>query len=234
MWPIEERAVPQSDVPGEWTAPTQPFPVKPAPYDRQGVTKSDLVDYTPELRGAMDEFLRNVRLGAMYAPASLANAADGTVGTLSLPSPVGGAHWEGGAYDPSSGLLYVPSMTLAVVLQLEHDPAASDVAFIAGGSRPPLLMGLPLIKPPWGRITAIDLMSGEYRFMIPNSDTPPEIANNPQSDTGLFQPKQTANCGFFKRGSAVSSFPELYGGERGRHTFYFYHSYQQVMDSFIH
>jgi quinoprotein glucose dehydrogenase len=179
VWPIEERAVPQSDVPGEWTSPTQPFPMKPAPYDRQGVTQRDLIDYTPELRAAMGEFLRTVRLGAMYAPASLANAADGTVGTLSLPSPVGGANWEGGAYDPSSGLLYVPSMTLAVVLQLEHDPAASDVAFVAGRSRPPLLMGLPLIKPPWGRITAIDLMSGNHQFMIPNSDTPPEIANNP-------------------------------------------------------
>jgi glucose dehydrogenase len=188
VWPIEERPVPQSDVPGEWTSPTQPFPRKPAPFDRQGVTEDDLIDYTPAIRTAVADFMRTVRLGEMYAPASLADASDGTAGTLTLPSPVGGANWEGGAYDPSSGLLYVPSMTLAVVLQLLHDPEASDVRFIAGKGRPPLLMGLPLIKPPWGRITAIDLVSGDHRFMIANSDTPPEVASNPALE-GIVLPR---------------------------------------------
>lgn len=179
VWPIEERPVPASDVPGEWTSPTQPFPVKPAPFDRQGVSPEDLIDYTPEIRAAVSEFLQDLRLGPMYAPPSLANAPDGTSGTLSLPSVVGGANWEGGAYDPTTGMLFVPSMTMANVLQLAPAPEPSDVHFVYGKPKPPVVLGLPVIKPPWGRITAIDLMTGEHRFVIANGDTPAKIADNP-------------------------------------------------------
>jgi quinoprotein glucose dehydrogenase len=204
VWPIEERAVPQSDVPGEWTSPTQPFPVKPAPFDRQGVTREDLIDYTPELRAAVDEFLKDVRLGPMYAPPSLADAPDGTIGTLSLPSAVGGANWEGGAYDPETGLLYVPSMTAATIMQLVHDPEASDVRYISGPGRPPLVMGLPLAKPPWGRITAIDLVSGEHRFMIANGNTPRRISANPALE-GVELPRtgKTTRAGLVVTGSLL-------------------------------
>ncbi|MEE4300709.1 MAG: PQQ-binding-like beta-propeller repeat protein [Pseudomonadales bacterium] len=179
IWPIEERPVPASDVPGEWTSPTQPFPLRPAPFDRQGVSRADLIDYTPEIRAAVDALLETVRLGPMYQPPSLADAADGTRGTLSLPSSVGGANWEGGAYDPGTGLLFVPSMTRIVQLQLVHDPDASDVRFISGRPSSPSVFDIPLAKPPWGRITAIDLATGDHRWMIANGDTPRSIAENP-------------------------------------------------------
>jgi len=179
VWPIVERPVPASDVPGEWTSPTQPFPELPPPFDRQGVARSDLIDYTPEIRAAVDAFLEDVRLGPMYQPPSLRNAPDGTRGTLSLPSSIGGANWEGGAYDPGTGLLFVGSMTRIGLMQLVHEPEASDIRFISGRPRSPRVLDLPLAKPPWGRITAIDLASGELRWQIANGDTPADVAANP-------------------------------------------------------
>ncbi len=179
VWPIEERPVPGSDVPGEWTSPTQPFATRPAPYDQLGITPDDLIDYTPEIRAAVKDMMKDIRLGTAFQPPSLRDAADGTRGTLSLPSSVGGANWEGGAYDPTTGLLFVPSMTWAVLMQLVHDPEASDIRYISSRERPPEVMGLPLIKPPWGRITAIDLVSGEHRWMMANGDTPESVATNP-------------------------------------------------------
>jgi len=179
VWPIEEVAVPASDVPGEWTSPTQPMPLMPAPFDRQGVTRADLIDFTPAIRDAVEDLLRELRLGPLYTPPSLANAADGTRGTLRLPSSTGGANWEGAAYDPRSGWLFVPSRTQVEVMSLVHDPEASDVRFISGSTRPPKVFDVPLVKPPWGRITAIDLNSGELRWMQANGDTPAAIVENP-------------------------------------------------------
>ncbi len=172
VWPIKEKPVPQTDVPGEWTSPTQPFAEQPAPFDRQGVSRDDLIDYTPAIRAAVDELLRDVRLGPMYAPPSLADAPDGTRGTLSLPSATGGANWEGAAYDPGTGLLFVPSRTQISLMQLVNDSAASDIRYISGVPEPPTVLGLPLVKPPWGRITAIDMATGEHRWSIANGDTP--------------------------------------------------------------
>jgi quinoprotein glucose dehydrogenase len=179
VWPIVEREVPASDVPGEWTSPTQPFPTKPAPFDRQGVSREDLIDYTPAIRAAIDELLSDVRLGPMYQPPSLKDAEDGTVGTLSLPSSIGGANWEGGAYDPGTGTLFVPSMTRIGLMQLVHDPQASDIRYISGRPASPKVFDIPIAKPPWGRITAIDLATGEHRWMIANGDTPASVAANP-------------------------------------------------------
>jgi len=180
VWPIEERPVPRSDVPGEWTSPTQPFPTRPAPFDRQGVTRDDFIDYTPEIRAAVDELLRTVRIGPLYTPPSLADAPDGTTGTLGLPSSIGGANWEGGAYDPATGLLYVPSMTMFDNMQLVHDPDASDIRYISGSPEQPRVFGIPVAKPPWGRITAIDLATGEHRWMVANGDTPARVAALPE------------------------------------------------------
>lgn len=179
LWPIVEKPVPQTDVPGEWTSPTQPFPLKPAPFDRQGVAKSDLIDYTPAIRRAVDELLENVRLGPLYTPPSVADADDGTRGTLSLPSSIGGANWEGGAYDPGTNLLFVPSQTMVVMMQLVNDPDASDIRYISGRPEPPRVLGLPIAKPPWGRITAIDMTTGEHRWSVANADTPPDVLSNP-------------------------------------------------------
>lgn len=175
VWPIEEKPVPQTDVLGEWTSPTQPFAARPAPFDRQGVSRADLIDYTPAIRAAVDELLADVRLGPMYTPPSLADAPDGTRGTLSLPSATGGANWEGAAYDPGTGLLFVPSRTQISLMQLVNDPDASDIRYISGVPKPPTALGLPLVKPPWGRITAIDMATGEHRWSIANGDTPAKV-----------------------------------------------------------
>jgi quinoprotein glucose dehydrogenase len=179
VWPIEERPVPASDVPGERTAPTQPFPTKPAPFDRQGVSTHDLIDFTPELRKEALEIVKSYRLGPLFQPPSLASAADGTKGTLMLPGAAGGAAWESGAFDPETSVLYVSSSTSPTLLALVEDPEKSNLRYIAGPMRLEGPRGLPLVKPPWGRITAIDLQSGEHLWAQPNGDTPKAIAEHP-------------------------------------------------------
>jgi len=178
LWPIEEVPVAPSDVPGEWTAPTQPKPTRPAAYDRQGVSVDDLIDFTPEIRAAALAEIEGLRLGPMFTPASLANAPDGTRGTLMLPNYGGGTNWEGGAADPETGYLYVPSNTSPAVASVRADPGTDvEYTFVAG--QVPQPMDLPLVKPPWSRITAIDMNTGEHAWMVPNGATPEEIANNP-------------------------------------------------------
>jgi quinoprotein glucose dehydrogenase len=179
VWPIEEHVVPPSDVPGERTALTQPFPTKPAAFDRQGFTEDDVIDFTPALRAEALEGLADFRLGPIFTPPSLANAADGTSGTLSLPSPIGGANWEGGTFDPETGILYVGSFTQVQALALQPQPE-SDMRYVrGGGAEMPWLSGLPLAKPPWGRITAIDMNTGEHVWMRANGPTPDDVLNNP-------------------------------------------------------
>ncbi len=179
VWPIDELPVPQTDVPGEWTSPTQPVPRKPPPFDRQGVSRADLIDYTAEIRAEVAAVLERYRLGPLYQPPSVANAPDGTQGTLRLPSSTGGANWEGSAYDPGTGILYVPSRTRVEVMQQVHEPETSDIRFISGRAQPPTVFELPIAKPPWGRTTAIDLSAGEIIWTVANGDTPTAVANNP-------------------------------------------------------
>jgi quinoprotein glucose dehydrogenase len=180
IWPIEELPVPVGDVPGEWYSPTQPFPTRPAGFDRQGITEDDLIDFTPELRAAALEAVKPFRLGTnLYSPPSLAEAADGTTGTLSLPSATGGANWEGSAMDPDTGMLYVPSRTTVAVLSVAKDENSDIDYSMALGVRVPRASGLPIVKPPYGRITAIDMNTGDHAWMIANADTPAAIADNP-------------------------------------------------------
>lgn len=179
VWPIEERPVPASDVPGERTAATQPFPTKPPPFDRQGVSEDDLIDFTPELRAEALEIVSSLRLGPLYQPPSLADGPDGTLGTLMLPGAIGGAAWESGAFDPETGMLYVSSSTSPTVLSLVHDAELSSLRFIQGAARAGGPQGLPLIKPPYGRITAIDLGIGGIAWMQANGDTPAAIREHP-------------------------------------------------------
>jgi quinoprotein glucose dehydrogenase len=179
LWPLEERPVPASDVPFEWTAPTQPFPTKPAAYDRQGVSESDLVDFTPAIKAAAIESVKSLRMGPMYTPPSLIEAPDGTRGTLVLPHYGGGANWEGGAADPETGLLYVASQTSLTVFAVNAAGDRSDIRYLFVNGQAPQPMGLPLVKPPYGRITAIDMNSGEHRWMAVNGDTPDDIKRNP-------------------------------------------------------
>ncbi|MFM1895339.1 MAG: hypothetical protein RLZZ385_413 [Pseudomonadota bacterium] len=179
IWPIVERPVPAGDVPGEWYSPTQPFPTRPAPFDRQGFTEDDLIDWTPEVRALALEAIQGFRLmREFYTPPSLAEAPDGTRGLLSLPSSTGGANWEGSAMDPETGILYVPSRTQLQSLSLAKNPD-SDIDFSQStGVRVPRVQGLEVVKPPYGRVTAIDMNSGDHLWWIPNADTPDRIKNH--------------------------------------------------------
>ena len=193
VWPIEERPVPQSTVPGERTSPTQPFPTRPAPFDRQGVTTDDLLDFTAELSAEARRIASEYQLGPLFTPPILAGA-DGARALLMLPHMTGGANWQGGAVDAETGILYVASVTNPTVAGLMNDPARTTMDYVGGGGRRtprrsgpqetqgcgeigPL--GLPLIKPPWGRITAINLNTGDHLWMVPNGDTPECVKNHP-------------------------------------------------------
>jgi quinoprotein glucose dehydrogenase len=181
VWPMEERPVPQSDVPGEKTARTQPFPTKPPAFDVQGISHDDLVDFTPALRAEAITAIANYRIGPLYTPPSLA-VPDGNRGTIVVPGFGGGANWHSGAADPETGFVYVPSVTNPAVIGLnKNDPTVTNLDSdytMSGGA--PNLGGVRLLKPPYGRITAYDMNKGDIAWMIPNGDTPPNIRDNPR------------------------------------------------------
>jgi quinoprotein glucose dehydrogenase len=172
VWPIEERAVPQSTVPGERTAATQPHPTKPAAFDRQGFTHDDVIDFTPELRAAALKAIEGYEIGPLFTP------PNEKLGTLGLPSAGGGANWPGAALDPTTGVLFVPSgTTLGHWKAVEPDRSRSNLNYISnfmsgGGPMAPALQGLPMVKPPYSRVTAIDLNTGETLWSTPNGDGP--------------------------------------------------------------
>jgi quinoprotein glucose dehydrogenase len=179
VWPIEERPVPQSDVKGEWTSPTQPFPTRPAPFDRQGYSEDFLVDFTPEIKAEALKIAMRYKTGPLYTPISIYDPPN-NLGTLMLPDAVGGANWQGGVLDPESGILYVSSSTVLRPISLESAPELSDMDYIAyQGSSKIGPYGLPLAKPPYGRITAIDLNTGEHKWMAANAETPAWVKDVP-------------------------------------------------------
>jgi quinoprotein glucose dehydrogenase len=235
VWPIEERPVEKGDVPGEWYAPTQPFVTKPPPFDRQGVSADDVIDFTPELHAEGLKLLSRYKIGPIFTP-PVVSKVDGPLGTLILPSVTGGANWQGGALDPETNKLYIYSVTTPSALGLvQPDPAKSDFGYVLGVARanaPPVqtqtesagparneppaaaagsgqtsgggrgqaaaeggrgqapaargggpgalsVQGLPLIKPPYGRITAIDLNKGDISWQIAHGDTPDNVKNHP-------------------------------------------------------
>ena len=181
LWPIIEMPVPQSDVPGERTSLTQPVPSRPAPFDRQGFGVDDLIDFTPELKAEAMEIAANYRLGPLYTPPSLIDDPSGTRGTLVLPGWGGGSSWPGAGVDVETGVLYVPSLTVPIVVALAPgEPGGTNPDYIqVGPIYPPGPRGLPLVKPPWGRITAIDLNSGDHLWMTPLGGAPREVREHP-------------------------------------------------------
>ncbi len=165
VWPIEERPVPQGSVPGEQLSPTQPFPQRPAPFEMQGISSETLIDFTPQLRAEALQLLESLDYGPLYTPPSLR-------GTVNFPGWFGGGGWQGAAVDPETGIMYVPSGSAPMVVQLvAPDAAESDFDFVRGGrTSAPSPSGLPLTKPPYGRITAIDLNTGEHLWMVPHGE----------------------------------------------------------------
>ena len=204
IWPIEERPVPQSDVPKEKTSPTQPFPTRPAPFDRQGVAENDLMDLTPALNAEALEVVKRYKLGPIFTP-PVVSSLDGPLGTLQLPADVGGANWPGGSMDPENNYLYIHSHTAVFVNGLVPGNAPqTDMAYVAGQARAAgpgpraggagggggapgagrgrggaTVQGLPLIKPPYDRITAYDMNTGDLVWQKAHSSTPDDIKNHP-------------------------------------------------------
>lgn len=178
-----ERPVPQTDVPKEWTSPTQPFPNKPPPFDLHGITVDDLIDFTPELRAEAIKAVEGYRLGPIFTPPSLVTPTN--KGTIIVPGLGGGANWPGGAADPETGFVYVGSTTSPSGIGLSPNDRSALVAgadccdtdYLMASSLP-TVRGLRLLKPPYGRITAYDMNKGEIAWQIPNGDTPPSVANH--------------------------------------------------------
>ena len=195
IWPIEERPVPQSQIPGDRLSLTQPFPTRPAPYDLQGITEDNLIDFTPELRQEALEIAANYRLGPLFNPPMHRDNPDGLLGSIWCPGELGGTNISGPpAADPMTGVVYVVSRTNCATRTVgpgaevdseltSWQPTGRTIAEYAlwtgTATGIPGPQGLPLTKPPYSRITAIDLNSGEHLWWIPNGGTPESIQDHP-------------------------------------------------------
>ncbi|MXZ76186.1 MAG: PQQ-binding-like beta-propeller repeat protein [Gemmatimonadetes bacterium] len=182
IWDMPETDVPASDVPGDRASPTQPIPVKPAPWEHQGISQDDLVDFTPAVRQEAINLMSNHRYGPLFQPPSLAEAPDGTIGTIQIPGANGGVNWNMTCLDPVTGVNFIPSNTSISKLALRApDPEESDMDYFSAGLRAPRVFGqIPLVRPPWGRITAVDMNTGDHVWMAPNGDTPQAIKDLPE------------------------------------------------------
>ena len=201
LWPVEERAVPKSDVPGEEAWPTQPFPTKPPPFARQSFTGKDIDPYLPEAeQAALRERLRNSRNEGLFTPPSL-------IGTIEMPGNNGGANWGSSAADPVKGTMFIVSKELPMTIKLElprpgrgrggeavavaPEPPASD-AFIRYDAPYDFMQSrsnrLSAIGPPWSQLTAYDLNTGTIKWQVPNGGVGP-LEELGHSDTGAFFPR---------------------------------------------
>src|SRR5437870_1773631 len=205
IWPIEERPVPKGDVPGEWYSATQPFPTRPPAYDRQGLAVDDLIDFTPELRAEAEKVISRYRIGPVFTPPSVSRA-EGPIATLTMAAQGAASNWPGGAYDPETHVVYVQSKSVVDALGLvPPDAGTSEFKYHQGtvlagprrsggsgsvtaapreegagpgGATALTVQGLPLIKPPYGRLTAIDLNRGEILWQVPHGETPANVRNH--------------------------------------------------------
>jgi quinoprotein glucose dehydrogenase len=230
VWPIEERPVPQSDIPGEKTSATQPFPTKPPAYARQAVTEDNLIDFTPALRKQALDQLKLYRMGPMFLP-PVVSKIGGPYAAVTIGTTNGGTNWPGGAYDPETHTVFAPASNASVAPlgMIEPPEGFSDIRYVAGTagqafveregpgfgsaadapqrrpnpaaaapgrgrgrgeapasaaptSAPPsatLVQGLPIVKPPYGLLTAINLDSGAIAWQVPHGETPDNVRNHP-------------------------------------------------------
>lgn len=189
LWPIEERAVPRSDMPGEETWPTQPFPLKPPPFARQTFTEKDLSPFLddPQERARFRDEIQSARNEGLFTPPGLRN-------TIQMPGNNGGANWGGAAVDPSAGMLYVISKDLPAMLKLaprepRKQPASgSNERYYSGFGFMITSAGLSPIAPPWASLTAYDLNEGAIKWKIPLGEVP-ELAAKGFDNTGVHFPK---------------------------------------------
>lgn len=204
VWPFEERAVEKGEVPGEWYAPTQPIPTKPAAYARNGITLNDLIDFTPALKEAGIAVASRFKLGPIFTPPVVSNAS-GPLATLSNGPTNGGSNWPGGSFDPETHIVYLAATNaspspLGLVVPAK---GVSDMNYVRGFAPPPgggrggasmSVQGLPLLKPPYGTITAINLDNGEFVWQVPHGETPDAIRNH-EALKGLTIPR-TGQAGY--------------------------------------
>lgn len=172
VWPIEERPVAASTVPGEQAWPTQPFPTKPPPFARQGLTTDDLIDFTPELRTEALQIAADYTLGPLFTPPTVVGE-NGKKGVLQMPSAAGGANWGGAGFDPETGYLFLQSSNIvSLAAVVKSDGTQKSAYTIRNVVGPPGPRGLPLIKPPYGVVTALDLNKGEIAWQVAHGDGP--------------------------------------------------------------
>lgn len=194
IWPIVETPVPKGDVPGEWYSPTQPIPSRPPAYGRNGFSMDDVIDFTPELKAEALKIVSKYKIGPLFTP-PVVSKAEGPLATLDIGCCQGGTNWPGGSFDPQTHILYVYGKTEMTALGLvKPSPGQSDMNFIRGSAAPAAapgrggaapaggslsVQGLPLFKPPYGQITAIDLDKGDIVWQVPHGETPDNVRNNP-------------------------------------------------------
>ncbi len=186
VWPIVERAAPAGDVPGEWYSPTQPVPTKPPFYGRNGFTTDELIDFTPGLKKEALQLASKYKLGPIFTP-PVVSKANGYLATLIIGQSLGGTNWPGGSYDPQTHMFYVFSQgALGELGLVPPEPGGPDVKYIqgtvtakGGGFHRLTIHGLPLNKPPYGQISAINLDTGDIVWQTAHGETPDEIRNSP-------------------------------------------------------
>jgi quinoprotein glucose dehydrogenase len=189
VWPIEERPVPASDVPGERAARTQPFPTKPAPVSKQGFSEDDLIDFTPEMKEQALAILRAYRYGPLFLPPS-------EQGSVIMPGILGGANWGGAAADPETGWIYVKGSNQPALLAIaKAEPSKTEGDYSLDRSRRALTLenGIPINKPPYGVLTAIDLNKGEHVWQVPVGDD--ETVRKHKALANVALPKRLGSVG---------------------------------------